>query len=50
MDIEHVDLSIDENNLCEGALKLLKIIRHEWNENDINCEVGLVTKKYFHIF
>ncbi|XP_038071040.1 ethanolamine kinase 1-like isoform X1 [Patiria miniata] len=34
-----VDLTLDENNLEEGALKLLSLVRPEWNQEEIKFKV-----------
>lgn len=34
-----INLTIDENNVIEGAREVLKVIRPQWNSNDIKFKV-----------
>nr|CAH7756816.1 unnamed protein product [Callosobruchus chinensis] len=33
--VQHVDVTVEENNIQNGALKILKVIRPEWDQNQI---------------
>ena len=34
-----VPLTIEADNVIEGALKILRVIRPTWNEADVDCKV-----------
>lgn len=39
--VAKINLSIDENNVIDGAREVLKVIRAQWNSNDIKFKVRL---------
>lgn len=39
--VAKINLTIDENNVIEGARNVLKVIRPQWNSNDIKFKVRL---------
>lgn len=45
-EVATIPLTIDENNVLEGAREILKIIRPTWNDDDIKFKVS----KYYNFF
>lgn len=45
--VTKINLTIDENNVIEGAREILKVIRPQWNSNDIKFKVCFVKKNVF---
>lgn len=39
--VAKINLTIDETNVIEGARDVLKVIRPQWNSNDIKFKVRL---------
>lgn len=39
--VAKINLSIDENNVIDGAREVLKVIRAQWNSNYIKFKVRL---------
>lgn len=39
MDILHVDVEVSEDELCEGALKVVACIRNAWSKGNVKCKI-----------
>lgn len=50
LSVPHISVTVHENDLQGGALKILKVLRPTWNAGNVQFKVGFLNYRIFFFF